>query len=244
MNLIQLLFDFFSGKAKTRVYTTFLGWLLIFHIDILFIAIFTDQAVLFEKTNQLKGEYVFSYFVHFGIWAIVIEALRLGLATLMTYLMIWVIPKSLNEKSYKEELDIEFRLRKMKVVHEEKLNQREESVVNQQLKNLEVEKEMAIERAKLEDTPEQVRWDQEFSEFMNISNGRMALREVSNTMYSQNGHLYGYRDGNGNYIEADGVNASNLALVDTNGLVDILDKGAMLSLTEKGKYFIKRLSSI
>ena len=64
--MLQILFDFFSGKAKTKIYTTFLGWLLILHIDLIFLAIFTDQSVLFEKTNQLKGEYIVSYLTQLG----------------------------------------------------------------------------------------------------------------------------------------------------------------------------------
>lgn len=244
INVLQLLFDFFSGRSKTRIYSTFLGWILIFHIDILFIAIFTDQTILFEKTHQLKGEYVWSYITRFGWWSIAIEAARLALATGVTYLMIWVIPKNMSERSYREELEVEYVLRKMKIDKEEALNKREEGVVKHQLKNIEKEKKVVMERAKIDEAPEQVKWDSEFDEFIKIRNGLATLREISHTVYAEGGNLYQYKDAHGWAKTPTGVRAANLALADTNDLVAFLDKGKMLALTDKGKYFIKRQSSL
>ena len=240
--MLQILFDFFSGKAKTKIYTTFLGWLLILHIDLIFLAIFTDQSVLFEKTNQLKGEYIVSYLTQLGIWSVVIELSRIVLAVLISYLMIWIIPKLINEKSYKQELAIEYKLREMKVIQEEKLNSRESKAVEEQLQNIESEKEVVIERAKLDKNPIYIEWDSEFDEFMKLRNGKQALAQISNTIYSESGNLYNFRDGNNMYVEASGVISDDLALADTNGLVNISSKGDKLSLTDKGKYFIKKLN--
>lgn len=238
------MFDFFSGKAKTRIYNTFLGWLLVFHIDILFIAIFTDQAIIFEKTKLLKGEYLWSYITHFGWWTIAIETTRIVSAIVVTYLMIWVIPKLMSERSYKEELRVEYILRKMKLDKEEILNKREEVVAKQELKNIETERKVVTERAKLENTPEEVRWDSDFSDFMKVSNSEDSLLEISNTVYAEGGNLYQYKDVAGWVREPSGVSADNLALADTNGLVTVADKGKMLSLTNKGKYFIKKYRSM
>lgn len=242
--MLQLLFDFFSGRAKTRVYTTFLGWVLVFHIDILFIAFFTDQAIIFEKTHQLKGEYVWAYITNFDWWTIALEITRLYLATLMTYLMIWVIPKLVSERSYKEELKVEFILRQMRIDKEEALNKREKDAVKQRLKNIESEKKAVVERAKLDEAPEQARWDAEFDDFIRIRNATDALQEIRNTVYAEAGNLFRYTDATGRGHSPDGVKPNNLALADTNGLIAFADKGKLLTLTPKGKYFIKRLSSL
>lgn len=239
--LLPLLFDFFSGRAKTKVYSTFLGWALISHIDILFIAFLTDQALVFEKTNQLKGEYVWSYITAHGWLTILIEIIRLTIATSMTYLMIWVIPKYMSERSYKQELEIEYILRKMKVDKEEALNKRERKAVKQQLENLKSEKKAVAERAKLEETPEHVKWDTEFDNFIQTKNGADTLREISNTVYAEGGNLGQYKGADGWLHTPTGVKPDNLAMADTNDLVSISDKGKLLALTEKGKYFVKRL---
>lgn len=243
--LLQLLFDFFGGKAKTRVYVTLLGWILILHIDILFIAILTDQRIIFEKTTQLKGEYVWSYIAHFAWWwTIAIEVARLVLAYVITYLMIWVIPKHVSAKSYRQELEVEYILRKMKVEKEEELNKREEVAVEQQLENIEKEKKVVVERAKLDDRPEQARWDSEFNDFTKARNGLDALNEIRNTVYGEGGNLSQYKDATGWEQTPKGVKANNLALADTNDLIVITDKGRMLGLTDKGKYFIKKLGNL
>lgn len=239
--MLQVLFDFFSGKAKTRVYTTFLGWFLVLHIDILFIAIFTDQAIIYEKTNQLKGEYIWSYVTHLGIWSIGIEIARIVLAAFMTYLMIWIVPSLINKRSYEKELEVEYILRKMKVKKEEELNKKEERVVKKQLENIEAEKQVVVERAILEETPEHAKWDLEFDRFVNLSNGVDTLQQISNTVYAEGGNLYQYKDVNGWSATPTGVAPDNLALADTNGLVNFTDKGKMLTLTDKGKYFLKRI---
>lgn len=240
--MLQILFDFFSGKAKTRIYTTFLGWFLVFHIDILFIAIFTDQAIIYEKTNELKGEYIWSYMTNLGLWSLVFEITRIILAIIMTYLMIWIVPKLINKRSYEKELEVEYILRKMKVNKEEELNKKEEKVVKKQLENIEAEKQVVVERAILDETPEQLRWDSEFDKFVDLNNGIDTLREVSHTIYAEGGNLYQYKGVNGWAATPTGVRPDNLALADTNGLVTFSEKGKMLSLTDKGKYFLKKIS--
>jgi hypothetical protein len=238
------LFDFFSGRVKTRIYTTFLGWILVLHIDIIFIAFLTDQTILFEKTHQLKGEYIWSYVMNLEEWALPLEITRLLLAAGITYLMIWVVPKLLNERSYREELSVEYVLRQMRIDKDESLNKREEKVVKQQLENIKSEKKVAIERAKLDETPEQLRWDSEFNDFIKIRNAKKTLQEIKNTVYGEGGNLFQYTDAAGWAREPSGVTADNLALADTNDLIVFADKGKLLALTAKGKYFIKRLGGI
>jgi hypothetical protein len=238
--VFQLLVDFFSGKAKTRIYTTFLGWLLIFHIDVIFIAALTDQTVLYDKTGLLKGEYVWAYISHFGLWSIALELLRFALAPLLTYLMIWILPQYINERSYREELEIEYTLRKMKVKKEEELNKREGVAVQRQLENIENEKKAVVERVKIKDSPETLKWDVEFKDFMKKINARDTLDELRNTVYAEGGNLFQYKAANGWTTEPSGVSPDNLALADINDLIAFTDKGKLISLTSKGKYFLRR----
>lgn len=239
--MLQLLIDFFSGKAKTRIYTTFLGWLLIFHVDVIFIAVFTDQTILYDKTGLLKGEYVWVYLSHFGLWSIAVELVRLIFTALMTYVMIWVLPQYINAKSYSAELEVEYSLRKMKVKKEEELNKREGVAVQQQLENIQNEKKVAVERVKIKDSPETLKWDTEFDDFMSKSNAVDTLDELRNTVYAEGGNLFQYKAASGWTTEPHGVKPDNLALADTNDLVTFTDKGKLISLTPKGKYFLKRL---
>jgi len=231
--LLQLLFDFFSGKAKTRLYTTFLGWLLIFHIDVLFIAIFTDQEILFKKTGLLKNEYLWSYLTHEGtLISVIFELLRFIFAALMTYLMIWVIPKHINKKSYTAELDVEYSLRKMKVAKDEELNQREEVVVKQQLENIEVEKQVVVERAKLEESPEQIRWDKDYKSFVR-SNAFKFFNNIIRIVYEHGG--------NPRSVSWLNPGTQTLAYLDTNGIITI--QQGNIFLTDKGRYFVKKFTN-
>jgi hypothetical protein len=207
---------------------------------VIFVAVLTDQTVLYDKTGLLKGEYVWAYISHFGLWSIALELLRFALAPLMTYVMIWVLPQHINEKSYKEELEVEYILRKMKVKKEEELNKREGVAVQRQLENIENEKKVAVERVKIKDSPETLKWDIEFDDFMNNFNAVDTLDELRNTVYAEGGNLFQYKAANGWATEPRGVKPDNLALADTNDLVTFTDKGKLISLTPKGKYFLKR----
>lgn len=227
--MLQLLFDFFSGRAKTRIYTTFLGWVLVFHIDIIFIAMFTDQAIIFQKTEQLKGEYVWSYITSYGWWTVVIEAIRLILATMVTYLMIWVIPKLMNEKSYKEELEVEYTLRQMKIKKDEALNKKEENVVRKQLENIKSEKKVVVERAKLDEAPEQVKWDMEYEIFKNTETYNYFDRIIRIV------YRYG---GDPSRSQSTVLNSNIMAYLDTNEIISL--DSSHISFTGKGRYFVKK----
>lgn len=89
--------------------------------------------------------------------------------------------------------------------------------------------------------PEHVRWDTEFDEFIKIQNARQAIK---NTVYGEGGNLFQYTDAAGWAKEPAGVSANNLALADTNDLVTFTDKRKILALTDKGKYFLKRLDNM
>jgi len=227
--MLQILFDFFSGRAKTRIYTTFLGWVLVFHIDIILIAIFTDQAIIFQKTGQLKGEYIWFYVTNYGFWTIAIEITRLVMATLVTYLMIWVIPKHMNERSYKEELEVEYTLRKMKIKKEEALNKKEESVVKKQLENIKSEKEVVVERARLDEAPEQIRWDMDYEVFRNTSAYNYFDRMIK--------IVYEY-SGDPSKSPYSGLNSRIIAYFDTNEIISL--NSSRINFTNKGRYFVKK----
>lgn len=162
----------------------------------------------------------------------------------MTYLMIWVIPKLMSERSYKVELEVEYILRKMKVDKDEALNKKERKAVEQQLENIESEKEVVIQRAKLEESPKEIQWDDEFDTFIKKGNAKPALTEIKHTVYGEGGNLFQYTDSAGWAKTPNGVRADNLALADTNDLVRFSEKGKMLALTDKGKYFIKKLDNL
>ena len=221
----------FSGKAKTGIYVTFLGWLLVFHVDVIFIALFLDQSLIYEKTGLLKGEYILSYITHFGIWwTIIIEMARISLAALMTYLMIWVVPSLVNEKSYKKELEAEYSLRKMKIKKDEELNQKEEKVVKKQMENIEAEKKVVVEKSKLEDTPKFVLWDVDFQNFKYLP--------IFNEFEEIISCIYEYHGEPGNMPSFRIPSSRILAYLNSNGVLDI--KSGTISLTDKGRYFVKK----
>lgn len=230
--MLQAFLDIFSGKAKTRVYVTFIGWFLLFHVDIIFIALFVDQSLIFSKTGLLKGEYIVSYALHFGFWAFMLfELTRLLLATLTTYLMIWVIPGLISEKSYTKELAVEYALRKMKLRKDEELNDKEERAVKKQIENLEAEKKVAVEKIKLEESPDSFRWDQEYNDFRMTRMYGDFDRVVS--------CVYKYSGKPGNMLGNTPKPAPELlGYLDANGVITI--KTGVISFTDKGRHFVKR----
>lgn len=232
--MLQTLLDFFSGKAKTRIYTTFLGWLAVFHLDIIFISLLTDQTLIYEKTKMLKGEYILQYVSHYGSWSILLEIFRILLSVLLTYLMIWVIPKLINRRSYQQELEIEYELRYMKVLKDEAMNSREESAIEKQLENIELEKQVIVEKNIVNEKPEQVAWDKDFENFKS-SSSYQSFDNVIEIVYEYKGNYIGRSSG---YRP----NSRVLAYLDSNEII-VIENGTF-AFTEKGKYFVKKYTEL
>ncbi len=227
--IIQMILDIISGRAKTRIYVTFVVWLLIMHCDVIFITLFQDQALIYQKTNLLKGEYILNYLSSSGTSVlIVVEVARILLATAITYLMIWVIPSLINEKSYRKELDAEYSLRKMKIKKDEELNRKEDAVADKKLSTLQKEEKVLTHRKRIESSPEMVTWDEEFRVFSKLR--RYAeFSKIIDCVYSYQG------DPN---RMVSGPNSELVGYLDAISAVNV--KAGKIEFTQKGKYFMSR----
>lgn len=232
--MFQILLDIFSGKAKTKVYITFAGWMLFFHLDVIFMALFIDQNLIYKDTEMLKGEYIISYLFYYGLWwSLIIELFRIAAAALVTYLMIWVVPSLINEKSYKKELEVEYALRKMKLRKDEELNVKEERAVKKQIENLEAEKKVVAEKIKLEETPELIRWDEEYSKFRTSPEFRN-FGTVIECVYRYGGKA-------GDMFGIPKPSSDMIAYLDSHDIVNV--QNGVMTFTLKGKHFVKRYTS-
>ena len=226
-------------KTKSPFYGSFiLSWIII-NWKLLYILIFISSDKIFEKANLLKNEYItnllppiksWEHWLNFAIYPF-----------LLSIFIFWVLP-FITREFYKKSIRNSIRLEKIrldetteKTEQVTKLVEKETALIAQ-----EVEQSKQKKRAKAED-PE-ILWEREFKDFQkNVVYSR--LGEIVNVLYDNGGRTIKYI----NNTRIRQVNANTLAVLDTKGLIKIIeediDEPEKIELTEKGRFFLDRYLS-
>lgn len=234
MGVLQAIANYIE-QARSRIYGIFVFWVVVLHTPIIFTAIFTDQNLIYQKTHLLKGEYIVdTFYGSLEWWGLILYVLGvLGFSGFMTWLMIWVLPKTLIKKAYGRELDDLYDREFMKVKKDEQLNSMKSSLINSQKKVIEEEEAVAKKQEDLESREEKL-WLREYGNFKK-SNLFQEFDLIPRAIYEYYGN-----------ISVEGFNGSMefevpydlVAYADSAGLiqVDTSDK-RITGLTDKGRYF-------
>lgn len=116
----------YIDKARSRVYGIFLFWIVAIHAPVIFTSLFVDQDIIYKKTGLLKNEYMRNQFFGYTDWWMWLAyvVVVLVLSGTMTWLMIWILPKTLVKIAYQQELDDQYEREFMKIEKEEDLNKK------------------------------------------------------------------------------------------------------------------------
>lgn len=227
--------SYLAGRTKTRIYGIFTIWILLLHIDVIFAALFLDQKIIFEKTHLLKNEYIQERFFTFSAWWILplIEGIKILVAAGATYLMIWVLPKHLLSRAYRQEIEDEYERKKDKLKKENELEQKKLALAGKQLEVAKTQTDAVTQQEKLTKKEESA-WEDDYIEFQ--KNKIFAeFSQLYESLYTHDGRTY-VSDEYGNVMFE--LPNELIAYVDANELAEV-DAGSV-KLTEKGRYFMKR----
>ena len=241
---MKSLYDFYelylAGKAKSRVYSLFLGWLTIFHLPIIFSAVFVDQQLIYQKYNLLKGEYISEKFLDFdsiSFWAY--ELISVLLAVLITWLTIWILPKSLFKIAYNREIEDEYSRKLAKLTKENELENARKNLAETQYEVVEKEIEVIKKQEEVE-TEERKNWNREYASFKKTEHFK-TMYTLMKAVYEEGGDLR-LKSGSGYPTRNLMLPTKSLAYFDTKGIVTIPEFGK-IELTQKGKYFLDRFQN-
>lgn len=224
-----------AGRAKTHIYSVFIFWLLILHVNIIFSTLFLDQKLIFEKTHLLKDEYIHNHYFAFSEWwmLLLVEITKIVAAVVATYLTIWIAPRYILARSYRRELEDEYDRKKEKLKKENELEREKKKLAGEQLNTVKVQEQVISQQEQLE-SKEKRTWEKEYETF---KESRMfgEFHKIQESVYRHDGKIR-LTSARGDILFD--IRGEVVAYGDTNGLLSLVD--GRIALTEKGKYFMKR----
>ena len=233
----ELFKEYLFGRSKSKIVGIFILWLILFHIHIIFTALFVDQNLIFEKYGLLKGEYISEHVLALGsskFW--IYEILALLLSAGLTALAVWVLPKLLLNRAYSQELKDDHARKLSKLKYDRQLETKKMSVANAKIKTAQ-KVEVATKKQAEVKSIEEKKWDLDYSRFK-TSKYFEVFSEIIEAIYSNGGDI-NIPDHYGNPSGSLAMRSDCLAYFDSMGIINILKKG-QIELTNKGRFFVAR----
>jgi hypothetical protein len=225
------LWQHFKAKAKTQVFGIFGFWWVVFHSNYFLVLLIIDEQKIYEKTGLLKNEYLQVISGDYTEWQYWVKFIT---PFILTYFTIWMLPKMVLDKAYRKEKDNELIRQKIRLEYEKKKESLEATFAEKNAEALEM-KSQALSREKdiEKDNPELL-WEQEYENLPAfVDNG---FNQLIKSLYTYGGRVEVTRGA----ATVFSLNSRILAYVDSSGLVDYDRARGLISLTQKGKYFLKR----
>ncbi len=219
--------DAVKSRLGSPVYVNFIIFWIIFHWNIIFTLLFVSEDLIFIKTGMLKNEYLNKLFFSHDVVSIIFIILPF----LLTYLSIWILPKKILTPGFEKVEESKtahkiFLLQKEKQVETAKKDLTQENVDRL---NLVAEKTRA-EKAIVRNLGPEVAWEKDFDEFKKIFPSSV-FKKLVDSIYANNNKYHRVK------IE---IPSDFLIHADANELVTILSDSDRITLTDKGRYFVKR----
>lgn len=235
MNPLKFISDYME-RAKSQIYGIFTFWVIIFHLPVIFTSLFVDQDLIYKETNMLKNEYIRETFFNFNHWETWTWEIGLVIISLiLTYLMIWILPKTIIARAYDRELEDHYAREHKKNKKEKELNKERSVVADKQLQTAEKIESAALKQENA-GTIEKQQWEKEYEQFEKTHLSQN-FDELIDALYSHSGKIKVTDDYDRSVIFE--LDRDLLAYADANGLVN-LDNKNTISLTDKGRYFVKK----
>jgi len=231
-----------NGALKKRFHTPLYGTFILawaaFHWDFLYTALFVNQDLIYKKTGLLKNEYLHHTFFNYGSLQFYLLWL---LPFLVTWLIIWKLPRYLLIPAFKKDQQYRTEQRKITLSEERQIELEETKREETSVKRLDVTKDRVRKEKAIVDIDPTALWPDEYAQFKE-ANLHHRLIPIMEAVYEHAGatkvasEMYGVDP----VFE---VPMESLVTADTNDLIKFDRTKEKIELTEKGKYFIKRFSS-
>lgn len=226
-----------DNALKDRITSPFYGYFLISWIlvnwQIVYVAVFVNQDLIYRESSLLRNEYVMDLFP--TGFCFVFDFFILP--ALITILFFWVFP-FITRIFYRKNIRNQKALRviELQESREEKEKEKELVVEETALITKEIEKAKEEKRAEAE-TPEVI-WEREFESFQKTE-FYSKFNQILDGVYKYSGKSrVDSKHGLTGFYEFE-IDTDVLAYCDTIGLIS-LESGFQFSLTPKGRFFARK----
>ena len=231
--MMKELFEYLNKKSYSTLIFVFIVFWIICHSQGFATMFFTDQDLIFQKYGMLKNEYLnqffFGNFCDYDFW------IRALLPFFLTAFYIWAMPWLIINRAYKKQVNDRVDREIIKEEAQQKLIKKQKATTKEESALKKEQVKLAEENKKLENKTPEVIWDEEYKEFTKKYDYRDILSRLRDVIYQHQGFIYGY---NTEYITSE-----SLMACDTNNLITMNMNTKTCSITDKGRYFLRRFSS-
>lgn len=229
--------EYLKRRANSTFLTAATAFWIIFHWEGICTLLFTDQQFIMDKYGLLKNEYLNQYFFGFRIqedvWGWLYEIIIFLAPFVLAYLYVWWLPKFVTNPCYKRETEFKVDRRIIKLQADEKVAEQSAKKTKAEVAEVNEQTKLTEARRKAVEKNPETKWQQDFRTFQKeIATWRIVMDNLTNLIYEHQG------DADYSSIEPD-----EIMICDVNGLINIDTSHNRATLTEKGKFFLKKYKS-
>ena len=222
--------DLLKNRISSQFLASYTVFWIIFNWRIIYVTLFIDQNLIYEKTGLLRIEYINEHRQIFGFSPNVHESLYRVLSFVIPFVLAlayvkialrfltWIYRVEISEKYKKRDIKDEedFKFEESKIARREKIVDRKESVI---------EKEETVKKIEQNTkTAQRKEWDKDYEKLMKTTDSN---RVIDITKKSAS------------LVRKDNINVSAIQTAVIFGLIIALEKNVnFFAITDKGKYFI------
>lgn len=234
-DFLTSLLQYYRSRAKTQIFGVFSLWWIIFHAEYFIVLLFVEQSLVYEKNGLLKNEYLNRIY---GPGWDSEHLVRFVLPFVLTYLTIWWLPRWVFIHAYRKEKQNDYERQEIKIEHELRIEKLKTASAVRNVKNLEKRETSLKKEKKIEKDNPEVVWEQEYQNFKTL-NLYQYFDELIESLYTHGGKIKVYLGGSTSFE----LDRDLLAYADANALITYDRDKDFISLTEKGRYFVKQYQS-
>ncbi len=221
-------------RVVSATLATYLFFWCVFHWEAIYTTLFTSQDIIYQKFGMLKNEYIDHYFFSWDGWITIFKYI---IPAILTFIFIWLVPKYILIHAYRQEQRHKVDRRRVKLEEEENLEAKKEQLAIQSKKTLKAEIDTSKTEQKAASQDPTIIWQREYDKFKKSGLANI-LPDIAEAVYRGDGLVRKHYDEDAS--EWIGINLSKdaIAISHTNDLI-VINNG-IISLTEKGKYFLNQ----
>lgn len=221
-----------AKRISSPLYGTFFISYIIINWNFFYTAFFISEEKIWEAAGELKNVYLIKEFFNYSDWHFWLMHIS---PFLITYLIIWKLPKWISIPAIKKDEEYKTEAKKIQIAERKKLEIDLQDLEKENVKRLDIEKVKVEKEKNIEKIDPSTMWDKDFEEMKKMSNYG-DFRYIIDSIYEHYGRIREQISHN----EIFEIPITTLAYADANSLIKIDTEKQRIELTDKGKFFSKR----
>lgn len=222
-----------KARLSSPLYGTFIISWIIFHWKFIYTLLFVSEEKIWQATSLLKNDYLSKVFFNFSNWYFYVAW---TMPFILTWLVIWKFPKWISLPAFKKEEEYRLAKKRIRISEQMKLGLEEIKLEQENIKKLNVVSQKTKKEKEIEKLDPSITWKEEYTIFKSKP-FYSDFKYVVESIYQHQGNIIWYDN-----VQSYRVPQTILAYAHTNNLIEFSNDKESISLTAKGKFFVKEFS--